>query len=280
MATRAPFSSSVVGLTSEYGFRRNKVVGFFSVGTLLPLLCFPPLPPLPVAGRPSGFSSSNDRKSSRLSLLKAMVAPVSLEFIPREDVVEEERARLEMPDEMLDNTDAHDLRLASDFVDGDFEDTDGDRSRIYVSGVAVDSAPAVGGVERSDSDLMRGVLGVLPRPGDGVRTGCRPIGARAPRYSSCESCDGGALSCPSARLLFRLICLSLRIDRKKRTRTTMVARSLGLQSSMRRSGSMLLRCLCELRCLQGMMCQRRDHVSDSPTPAHESLFSLQPPPSD
>lgn len=43
---------------------------------------------------------------------------------------------------------------------------------------------------------------------------------------------------------------SFRTDRRKRTRISIVARSRGLQSSILRSGSRFLRCLCELRCLR------------------------------
>lgn len=51
------------------------------------------------------------------------------------------------------------------------------------------------------------------------------------------------------RTFLFLIRRSARTDLRNRTRTSMVARSLGLQSSILRSGSRFFRCLCELRCL-------------------------------
>jgi len=79
-----------------------------------------------------------------------MLAPESLCGRPLDDAEDDDRARLEMPDEMLDSTEAHDLRLNADLVDGvDFVDLHGDLSLGELSGVVVDPALAPGGVEVS-----------------------------------------------------------------------------------------------------------------------------------
>jgi hypothetical protein len=71
-----------------------------------------------------------------------------------DDADDEVRARLEIPDEMLDSTEAHDLRLA-DFVDGEVEDArEGDLSLRYASGVAVASVLLPGGVDPGESDCL------------------------------------------------------------------------------------------------------------------------------
>jgi len=58
-----------------------------------------------------------------------VLTPEGLTTICFDDADEDDRARLEMPDEMLDSTDAHDL-LFADFVDDGAEDArDGDLSR-------------------------------------------------------------------------------------------------------------------------------------------------------
>jgi hypothetical protein len=70
------------------------------------------------------------KNSSRVILLSAVLAPDAFTLAPFEDAEEEERARLEIPDEILERTEAHDLRLA-DFVDGVVEDArEGDLSRM------------------------------------------------------------------------------------------------------------------------------------------------------
>ena len=125
MASNALFNSSVLGLTEEYFFL-NK--GFCSALATFAL----------VADANGLFSSSRERKSSRLNLLSATVGPFSLWPTPLEDADDEERARLEIPDDMLDSTDAHDLLLNADLrdsdadlseLDMDFSDLTGDLSR-------------------------------------------------------------------------------------------------------------------------------------------------------
>jgi hypothetical protein len=54
-------------------------------------------------------------------LLRAVLAPETFTFTPLEDAEDEDRARLEIPDEILESTEAQDRRLA-DFVDGAIED--------------------------------------------------------------------------------------------------------------------------------------------------------------
>ena len=64
-----------------------------------------------------------------------------------DDADDEERARLEIPDEILDSTEAQDLRLKADLMEGDdLDDLHGDLSRGELSGVVVDPALAPGGV--------------------------------------------------------------------------------------------------------------------------------------
>ena len=76
-----------------------------------------------------GFSWSMVKNSSRVILLSAVLAPDEFTFAAFEDAEEEERAKLEIPDEILERTEAHDLRLA-DFVEGVVEDArEGDLSR-------------------------------------------------------------------------------------------------------------------------------------------------------
>jgi hypothetical protein len=62
-------------------------------------------------------------------LLRAVLAPDAFTLTFLDDAEDEDRARLEMPDEMLERTEAHDRRLA-DFVEGVVEDArEGDLSR-------------------------------------------------------------------------------------------------------------------------------------------------------
>jgi hypothetical protein len=76
-----------------------------------------------------GFSWSIVRNSSRVILLRAVLAPEAFTFTPLDEAEDDDRAKLEMPDEMLERTEAHDLRFA-DFVEGVIEDArDGDLSR-------------------------------------------------------------------------------------------------------------------------------------------------------
>lgn len=65
---------------------------------------------------------------------------------------------------------------------------------------------------------------------------------------SCGWKPGGRVSLRRRTFLFRILRSAL-TDLKKRTRISMVDRSLGLQSSILRSGRRFFRCLCELRCL-------------------------------
>jgi len=103
------------------------------------------------------------KNSSRVILLRAVLPPEGLTLTCLEDADEEDRAKLEMPDEMLERTDAHDLRLA-DFVEGVVEDArDGDLSRGYISEEPVLMAC---GEDPADSDCLTveglSVLGLLP----------------------------------------------------------------------------------------------------------------------
>jgi len=103
----------VVGLTVEYlDLNRPPMTG-----VLFPLFGL------------RGFSWSMVKNSSRVILLSAVLAPDAFTLAPLEDAEEEDRARLEIPDEILDRTEAHDLRLA-DLVEGVVEDArEGDLSR-------------------------------------------------------------------------------------------------------------------------------------------------------
>jgi len=115
MFTSAELSSSVVGLFVEYFGRNSPAVGLL-LGFAL-----------------RGLSASRARNSSRVSLLMAVFAPEALTRTPLDDADEEDRARLLIPDEMLESTEAHDLLLADLLVltDGDIDDArDGDLSRI------------------------------------------------------------------------------------------------------------------------------------------------------
>jgi hypothetical protein len=140
----AALSSLSVGLKLEY----------LDLKKLCDDLQFPPFAHFFV-----GFSSRSKRNSSRVILLRAMFAPQWFRLRPLEDADEDDRARLEIPDEMLEMTEAHDLRRKADFVDGvDFADREGDFSRGELSGVAVDSALALaltvvadGGVDPAES---------------------------------------------------------------------------------------------------------------------------------
>lgn len=59
-----------------------------------------------------------------------------------------------MPDEMLDSTEAHDLRLNADLMDDDdFTDLLGDFSRGELSGVLAVPALAAGGVLEADESV-------------------------------------------------------------------------------------------------------------------------------
>jgi hypothetical protein len=85
--------------------------------------------------------------------------------------------------------------------------------------------------------------------GWGCASGRRPPKASWPM-------NPGERGCSCRFMLYRwllalrfLIRRSALTDRRKRTRIIMVAMSRGLQSSMRRSGSKLRKCLCVLRCL-------------------------------
>lgn len=111
-----------------------------------------------------GFSSSRAKKSSRLSLLSAIFAPQSFRLRPLDDADDEDRARLEIPDEMLERTEAHDRRLNADLMDGEFEPDDlidlagdggdgGDLSSSELAGEALDPALAAGGVLDSDESV-------------------------------------------------------------------------------------------------------------------------------
>jgi hypothetical protein len=172
-----------------------------------------------------------------------------------EDAEEEERAKLEMPDEILERTEAHDLRLA-DFVDGVVEDArEGDLSRRrYVS--EGELALIASGVDPSDSDCLT-VTGLSVAElsvrntawcsmGGGWSTDMRVrvISAGSPGKKACDR----AGSSRRRNFLF-LVRRSALTDLRKRTRMSIVARSLGLQSSILRSGRRFFRCLCELRCL-------------------------------
>jgi hypothetical protein len=102
-------------------------------------------------------------------LLRAVFAPEEFRLTPLEEAEDEERARLEMPDEMLESTEAHDLRLA-DLVDGEVEEArDGDLSRGKVS----EGEPALMacGVEPGDSDGLT-VAGLSLAELSVQKTGC------------------------------------------------------------------------------------------------------------
>jgi hypothetical protein len=83
-----------------------------------------------------------------------MLAPESFRLRPFDDADDDDRARLEMPDEMLDSTEAHDLRLNADLMEGDdLDDLHGDLSLGELSGVVVDPALAPGGVAVSGESV-------------------------------------------------------------------------------------------------------------------------------
>jgi hypothetical protein len=84
-------------------------------------------------------------------LLRAVLAPDAFTLTPLEEADEDERARLDIPDEMLERTEAHDLRLA-DFVELVVDDArDGDLSRRYAS----EEEPVLAcGVDPADSDCL------------------------------------------------------------------------------------------------------------------------------
>lgn len=84
-------------------------------------------------------------------MLSAVLPPDGLKLTFLEEAEEDDRARLEIPDEMLERTEAQDLRLA-DFVEGVSEDArEGDLSRWYASQEPVLTAC---GVDPADSDCL------------------------------------------------------------------------------------------------------------------------------
>jgi len=83
-----------------------------------------------------------------------MLAPWSLRLRPLEEAEDDDRARLEIPDEMLESTEAHDLRLNADLIDDeDLADRLGDFSRGELSGVLADPALAAGGVLEAEESV-------------------------------------------------------------------------------------------------------------------------------
>ncbi len=243
MRTRAALRSSVVGLVVEYLDLNRPPMAAWVVF---------PFPPL------RGFSWSIERNSSRVILLRAVLAPEVFPGGPLEDAEDEDRARLEMPDEMLERTEAHDRRLA-DFVDPAVEEArEGDFSWRYAS--EAEPLLMACGVDPGDSDCLT-VIGLsveglgVKKAGCGSMGGCRSTGGRRSKggrstdmrvpgvsHMSWARMLGGRLSRRRRTLRFRILRSAL-TDLRKRTRINMVARSLGLQSSILRSGRRFLRCL-------------------------------------
>jgi hypothetical protein len=108
-----------------------------------------------------------------------------------EEAEDDERARLEIPDDMLDSTEAHDLRLNADLIDDDdLADLLGDFSRGELSGVLADPALAAGGVLDADESAW------LPTAGTGrgnpsVMSGGGGPGKSRPPYESSAEEDPG-----------------------------------------------------------------------------------------
>jgi hypothetical protein len=214
------------------------------------------------------------RNSSRVILLSAVLAPDAFTLTPLEEADEEVRAKLLMPAERVVITEAHDLRL-NDFVDDVVEGArDGDLSRWDVSGgvaVVVEPALMAGGVDPGDSDCLTvdGLLveGLWVKNTACWSTGGWSIDMRVPgvstRFRAKKSCGRASSRWRALKFLIRR---SFFTDLKKRTRTSMVWRSLGLQSSILRSGRRFFRCLCELRCLSPSRVNqqvRRRHVGQT-----------------
>ena len=108
---------------------------------------------------------------------------------PFDEAEDEDRARLEIPDEMLDSTEAHDRRLKADLIDEeDFADLLGDFSRGELSGVVVEPALTPGGVLVSEESVwLTAAAGGMPsvmRPGGG------PAKRRPAKESSAEEDPG------------------------------------------------------------------------------------------
>jgi hypothetical protein len=106
-------------------------------------------------------------------LLRAVLAPEALTLAPLEEAEDEERARLEIPDEMLERTEAHERRLA-DFVDPAVEEArEGDTSWRNAS--EAEPLLMACGVDPGDSDCLT-VTG-LSVDGLGVKkAGCGSTG--------------------------------------------------------------------------------------------------------
>ena len=106
-----------------------------------------------------------------------------------DEAEEDERARLEMPDEMLEMTDAQDLRLNADLIDDDdFADLLGDFSRGELSGVLADPALAAGGVLDAEESAWLAAAGRgMPSV---MRGGGGPVKRRPPYESSGEEEPG------------------------------------------------------------------------------------------
>ena len=107
-----------------------------------------------------------------------------------EEAEDDDRARLEMPDEMLESTEAHDLRLNADLIDDDdFADLLGDFSRGELSGVLADTALAAGGVLEAEESawLLTGTGRGKPSVMSG---GGGPGNSRPPYESSAEEDPG------------------------------------------------------------------------------------------
>jgi hypothetical protein len=103
---------------------------------------------------------------------------------------EDERARLEMPDEMLEMTDAQDLRLNADLIDDDdFADLLGDFSRGELSGVLADPALAAGGVLDAEESVWLAAAAGRGMPSV-MRGGGAPVKRRPPYESSVEEAPG------------------------------------------------------------------------------------------
>lgn len=96
-----------------------------------------------------------------------------------------------MPDEMLDSTEAHDLRLNADLMeDDDFTDLLGDFSRGELSGVLADPALAAGGVLEADESVWLLTTGT-GRGSPSVMSGGGGPGKSRPPYESSAEDDPG-----------------------------------------------------------------------------------------
>lgn len=96
-----------------------------------------------------------------------------------------------MPDEMLDSTEAHDLRLNADLMDDDdFTDRLGDFSLGELSGVLADPALAAGGVLEADESAWLLTTGT-GRGNPSVMSGGGGPGKRRPPYESSAEDDPG-----------------------------------------------------------------------------------------